>query len=382
MMTEYKVICADSHVNPPPDFWQDYLPPALREMAPKIEHGDDADYVVFEGRRKKLNLIGAQAGRDGKDFKMEGRLSDMRGGGWLPDERLKDMDTDGLDAAVMFGGGPLATSNDDLYIESFDAYNRWLADFCDYDTKRLAGVAYLPMRDVDESIAMLKRMAARGFRAVNIPAFPQSKSLKSMETAGGAQVVALTGNPHGELQYDDSSFDRFWAAVVDLDITITIHLGARMARWNEPRFFLSDLLMTKFSMAEPIAILIFGGVFQRFPKLRFVSIESGVGWFAFAAHYMDMTWKKQRFWTKNGLTEPPSFYMDQNVYGSFIHDKPGIFTRHLPGAKNIMWSSDYPHSETTFPHSRESIADLFEGVPEDEKYEIVCGRAKRLFGIG
>jgi len=73
-MTEYKVICADSHVNPPPDFWQEYLPSSLRDLAPKIEQGEDADYVVFEGRRKKLNLIGAQAGRDGKNFKIEGRL--------------------------------------------------------------------------------------------------------------------------------------------------------------------------------------------------------------------------------------------------------------------------------------------------------------------
>lgn len=380
-MTEYKVICADSHVNPPPDFWQDYLPRSLRDLAPRIEQGDDADYVVFEGRRKKLNLIGAQAGRKGEDFKIEGRMSDMRGGGWLPDERLKDMDTDGLDAAVMFGGGPLGTTNDELYIQSYDAYNRWVADFCAYEPRRLVGVAYLPMRDIDESIAMLKDAARLGFKAVNIPAFPQARTLAQMPMAGGAQAVALTGNPDGELQYNHPEFDRFWAAVVDLDITITIHLGARMARFTQPEHFLPDLLMTKFAMAEPIAILIFGGVFQRFPKLRFASIESGVGWFAFAANYMDKTWEKQRFWIRSGLTERPSFYMDQNVYGSFIHDKPGIFTRHLPGAKNIMWSSDYPHSETTFPDSRACIDDLFEGVPADEKHEIVCGRARRVFGL-
>jgi len=193
--------------------------------------------------------------------------------------------------------------------------------------------------------------------------------------------LALTGNPLGDLQYNQPEFDRFWAAAQDLDMTITIHLGARMARFTQTEHFLPDLLMTKLSMAEPIAILVFGGVFQRFPKLRFVSVESGVGWFAFAAHYMDMTWQKQRFWTKNGLTEKPSFYMDQNVFGSFIHDYPGIVTRHLPGGRNIMWSSDYPHSETTFPESRESIADLFRDVPEDEKYEIICGRAKRVFRL-
>ncbi len=378
---EYRVVCADSHVNPPPDFWQEYLPESLRELAPRVEHGDDADYVVFEGKRKKLNLIGAQAGRKGKDFKIEGRMSDMRSGGWMPAERLKDMDTDGLDAAVMFGGGPLGTVNDQLYIESFEAYNRWLADFCDYDRKRLIGVAYLPMRDVDESVDMLTRMAKRGFKAVNIPAFPQSKTLQETAHAGGAQVVALTGNPMGELQYDDPSFDRFWAAAVDLDISITIHLGARMARFNQPRFFMPDLLMTKFSMAEPVAILVFGGVFQRFPKLRFVSVESGVGWFAFAANYMDNTWNKQRYWTKSGLTEPPSFYMDQNVYGSFINDPVGVANRHFPGAKNIMWSSDYPHSETTFPNSWDVINQNLADIPQADRDEIISKRAQRVFGL-
>ena len=105
----YRTVDADAHVNPPPTFWSDYLPKHLRELAPQLEHGEDADYVVFEGRRKKLNLLSDQAGRKGQDFKITGRLSDMRGGGWLPDERLKDMDRDGIDAAILFGGGPLGT---------------------------------------------------------------------------------------------------------------------------------------------------------------------------------------------------------------------------------------------------------------------------------
>src|ERR1700722_15649796 len=79
---QYNVVDADAHVNPPSDFWQAYLPERLRGLAPRIEHGEDADYVVFEGRRKKLNLMSAQAGRKGRDFKMEGRQSDARSGGW------------------------------------------------------------------------------------------------------------------------------------------------------------------------------------------------------------------------------------------------------------------------------------------------------------
>ncbi len=384
----YSLICADSHVNPPPTIWKDYLPKHLVELAPRIESEEDGDYIVFEGKRRKMNLMNAQAGRTGKDFKMEGRLSDTRPGGWEANARLADMDQDGIDAAVMFGGGPLGSSNMELYIESFRGYNRWLADFCSHDPRRLCGVAYLPMRDVDESITLLKEAAELGYTTVNIPGFPQdatstaTKGFTGASSSMGAQAAALTGNPFGEMQYTNPIWDKFWAAVVDLDITLTMHLGGRIVRFDQKDKLLGDMLMSKFAMAEPIAVFIFGGIFQRFPKLRLATIESGGGWLAFAADYMDRTWEKQRYWTDSELKFPPSHYMDQNVYASFIHDRVAIQTRNLPGAKNIMWSSDYPHSETTFPESRQWMERILEGVPEDEKHMIVSERARKLFRIG
>jgi len=133
-------------------------------------------------------------------------------------------------------------------------------------------------------------------------------------------------------------------------------------------------------MAEPVAIAIYNGIFMKYPKLRLVIVESGVGWMSWMAEYMDRTWEKQRFWTENTLVEPPSYYMDQNVYGSFIHDRVGILNRDMPGGKNIMWSSDYPHSETTYPHSQDVIARDFDGIPEADVREIVCERARRIYG--
>ena len=134
------IVDADAHVNPSHDMWVDYLPASLRDLAPRIEHGEDADYVLFEGNRRKVNLINAQAGRTGKDFKMEGRVSDARSGGWMPAARLEDMDKDGMDAAVLFGGGPLGTTNNELYLASFDAYNQWLSDCrCRTSARRSSG---------------------------------------------------------------------------------------------------------------------------------------------------------------------------------------------------------------------------------------------------
>ena len=342
-MAGLELIDADAHVNPPATFWDDYLPAAFKDRGPKIEEGgpDEAhDWVVFEGSRKPLNLMSSTVAH-GRDFKPVGRKSDVQAGSCEPAARLQDMTKDGVSRAVMFGGGPLGALDNDLYIASFDAYNRWLADFCAYDAKRLVGVAYLPMQDIDQSIEMLKDAAKRGLKAVNIPAFPQSKK----GTAGGgfaAQVLALSGDPDGDLQYDNPEFDRFWAACVDHDMAITIHLGARVARPQMTRF-LPNLVMSKLCMAEPISIMIFGGVFDRFPKLRFGSIESGVGWMSWMAKYMDDIYDNQRHWLQLELAQRPSFYMDQNVYGSFIRDPVGVLNRHLPGGKNIMWSTDYPH---------------------------------------
>jgi len=383
---QYRIVDADAHVNPPHEFWAEYLPAHLRELAPRIEEGEDCDWIVFEGKRRKLNLSNAQAGRKGQDFKLEGKRSDTRTGGWAPAARIADMDEDGMDAAVLFGGGPLGTANSELYIASYDAYNRWLADFCAYDRRRLIGVAYLPMRDVDETIAMMRCASEMGFHAVNIPAFPQawdgistSSKVAAIQTAQGA---ALTGDPSGELRYDDPAFDRFWAEAVELSMTLTFHLGGRIPRFGEKRFFLPDMVMSKVAMAEPIAITIYGGVFQRHPKLRLASIESGIGWLSWMAEYMDRTWEKQRYWMDSPLTEPPSFYMDQNIYASFINDRVGILNRNLPGGRNIMWSSDYPHSETTYPNSRKVIERDFVGVPDTDRHEIICGRAQRLYAIG
>jgi len=373
------IVDADAHVNPSHDMWSEYLPAQFRELAPQIEHGEDCDYVVFEGRRRKLNLISAQAGKEGKDFKMHGRAADARAGGWMPNARLDDMNTDGIDAAVLFGGGPLGTTNNDLFIASFAAYNSWLADFCAHAPKRFVGVGYVPMQDVDVAIKMMRAFVAKGLKAVNIPAFPMSK----LDAANGldAQTKALTGDVNSERTYADPEFDPFWKAACELGIPVTIHLGGRAVRFTEPKFFLSDLLMSKFGMGEPIAIMIYGGVFQRFPDLKLVSVESGVGWFAFAANYMDETWTKQRHWVNSVLEHEPSYFWDRNIYGSFIHDRPGILMRELPGAGNIMWSSDYPHSETTFPHSQDVIRKLFAGVPDADREMITGGRAKALFNL-
>jgi predicted TIM-barrel fold metal-dependent hydrolase len=372
------VIDADVHVTPPPTFWREYLSPKFRDQAPRVESDGEFDYIVFEGERRKVNLMQSQAGRDFDQFKNAGKLSDMRVGGWMPFQRLSDMDRDGIDKGVIFGGGPLQTGDLDLFMDSFDAFNRWQSDFCADTGGRLFGAAFLPMVDVQHTISMMRAAKKRGDVAVNLPAFPQSTD---KFTKKDSIWQAMTGDVAGERQYRDPEFDPLWAAAVELDMPITFHLGARVSRYKDKTNFLPDVVMGKPAMLEIPAIMIYGGVFDRFPELRIGLIESGVGWIPWAAEYMDRTWFMQRHWTECAIKHSPSHYFDQNVYASFISDRIGVELRHKPGGKNIMWSSDYPHSETTFPHSHQVIAENFAGVPEAERDWIVAGCAKKFYGL-
>lgn len=372
------VVDADVHVTPPPTFWAEYLSPQFRDLAPKVESDDEYDYVVFEGTRRPINLMQSQSGRTFEQYKNQGKLSDMRVGGWMVPARLEDMDRDGIDKAIVFGGGPLGTGNLELYLDSFDAFNRWQSDFCKDSGGRMLACAYLTTVDVDQTVKGMHAAKARGDVAVNLPAFPQSIGQFTKE---GAVWQAMTGDPHGERQYRDPEFDKLWATAVELDMPITFHLGARTSRFKDKVNFLCDLPMGKPAMLEMVNILLYSGVFDRHPKLRIGLIESGVGWIPWACEYMDRAWEMQRHWTGVPNKERPSFYFDQNVYASFISDPVGVELRHHSGCKNIMWSSDYPHSEATFPHSHRTIAQNFKGVPKAEMDWIVAGCAEKFFGL-
>ena len=254
------VVDADVHVTPPPGMWSDYLSPQFRALAPVVETDGEFDYIVFEGNRRKVHLMQSQAGRSAKEFRNAGRLSDMRVGGWMAPKRLEDMDRDGMDVAIVFGGGPLQTGNLDLYVDSFAAYNRWAADFCSEDTNRLKYAAFLPVMDVNQTIAMMRDAKRQGAVAVNIPAFPQSAGALNKAQS---QFQALSGDAQSPRQYRDPEFDPLWAAAVELDMAITFHLGARVSRFTDKTNFLPDVVMGKPAMLEMPAIMIYGGVFDR-----------------------------------------------------------------------------------------------------------------------
>jgi len=357
-----ELISADSHVNPPPTMWAEYLPAAWRDQAPRVESTDEGDFEVFEGKRKPVLGINAMAGKKPEEYSlMVRRLDDVRAGGYEPGARLEDMDADGIRAEVIYGGGPLRSENDELRIASYAAYNDWLADFCAKDPKRLLGVAYLPVETPELAIAEVKRAAGRGLHGCVIPRFPE------------------------EGEWFDPEWDALWRAILDVGWAAAIHVGGRERKQGMPRLdatnFMTDLLMSKFAMAESICRFVLSGLLARYPDLNLVSVEGQLGWVSFTQYYLDHVWEKHRFWTHSELEEHPSVYFRRQVYATFMEDPIGLREREHIGVDNIMWASDYPHSETTWPNSRKLTDEWMNDFPEEERNQILFGNAERLYNL-
>ena len=125
-------------------------------------------------------------------------------------------------------------------------------------------------------------------------------------------------------------------------------------------------------MQRTLVVLIFSGVLERFPNLKFVSAENEVGWLPFFLQKLDQAQEEYRYLYPAPLKLKPSEYLRRQIFATFINDPVGVAVREFIGVENIMWSSDYPHTVSTWPHSREVVERDFKGVPESEKRQIVC----------
>lgn len=362
MGNRYSIISADSHVNIPETAFAQYFPPKLRDRAPKVEHGEEQDTIVFEGQRSKISLLSAVAGRKYEDFKLNAtRIGEGAIGGYDPVERLKDMDLDGVHAEVLFGtvgGGFLNQTNDpELKLTLTQAYNDWLADYCKTAPDRLIGMAEMPYWNLDQTLAEAKRAREKGLKGIVMHAIPADHN------------------------YTEPLWEPLWNLLEEQEMPIHWHLGMRPLTPGLASQLMISISCNKSMMAEPITSVIFSGVLERHPKLNVVSVEGGIGWSAFLVGWMDNVYERHRHWTGNQLKELPSSYFHNQVKLTFIEDEVGVRERHTIGLNAIMWSNDYPHSDSTWPHSQEVIAKHFAGVPEHETAQMVSGNAAKLYGL-
>jgi predicted TIM-barrel fold metal-dependent hydrolase len=198
----------------------------------------------------------------------------------------------------------------------------------------------------------------------------------------GALIPAVPG---AGTDYAGGGLDRFWDAAQETGLPISLHISTRRDDKELRAASFADASLKHTHVMRTLADLVFGGVFLRFPGLRVVSAENDCGWAAHLIARMDHKYRHSHALYDAPIKKAellPSDYFRRNVFLTFMIDHAGVQTRHLTGVDNLMWASDFPHHESTWPNSRRVIADHFPpAVPEAEKRKIVTGNAARLYGF-
>jgi predicted TIM-barrel fold metal-dependent hydrolase len=366
-MEPHRILSADSHVIEPADVWTSRIEKRFLDRAPRVikRAGErEGDFFVAEGLRPFPVAGFAVAGVDPKDFaeRMASGYPGVRPSAWDPVLRIEDQDRDGVAGEVLYpslGMRLFQMEDGELRAASFRAYNDWLADYCAHSPRRLAGVAMVSLDDPLAGVAELTRAAKKGLR--------------------GAMIW---GAAPAERPYSDPSYDPFWAVAHDLGTPISLHILTERRGGSDFQSVMKGYPSLHHSVERSLAEIIFAGVLERFPQLRLVSVENDIGWIPHFLQRLDHSYEKYRYLEKEAIPNPPSHYFRRQVAATFQDDRVGVVARHFIGVKNLMWASDFPHSDSTWPHSREVIERDFEGVPDDERRMMIADNAAALYRLG
>jgi predicted TIM-barrel fold metal-dependent hydrolase len=285
----------------------------------------------------------------------------VRAGGYDPATRLADMDADGIAAEVLYPSVALQAfrvRDAALQQECFRIYNDWLAGFCGGAPERLCGIASISLFDVEAGTRELERAARLGLR--------------------GAMVWAAP--PAGD-SYARPSYERFWAAAQATAMPVSLHIGTTQELAAPGESIAVAFMLTILPVQRALAQMILGGVLERFPRLRLVSVENEIGWLPHFLARLDHGADKYRRVANLELSLRPSEYFRRQVSATFQEDRIGIEARSRIGVSSLMWASDYPHGDSTWPRSQEVIARDFADVPEGERARILGANVARVYGL-
>jgi predicted TIM-barrel fold metal-dependent hydrolase len=355
------LVSADSHVNEPGDLWTSRVPREFRARAPRIDHFEEGDAWVIEGVRDPINFgMNACAGLPPDEMRGWSRFEDMRRGGYDPAARLEEIDRDGVDAEVLYPTPRLAQgivgNQDAAFHEAcVRAYNDWLSEYVRYAPARFGGLALLPSRGADGAVAEFERVWGRpGIRGVLLGCYPN----------GTLEPIA-----------ED---DAVWARLAEAGVPVSIHVSLSQSMPAAHRVALPGYGRF-FDAPNRIVQLIFAGVFDRFPTLQFVIAEVDCGWVPYFKEQIDNNYTRLKAVSDFTIASRPSEYVDRHVHFTYMTDDFGIANRDAVGVDRILWSSDYPHISSDWPHSRAAIERTFAGVDASERDAILAGNAQRLY---
>lgn len=344
-LADIPVIDTDTHVTEPPDLWTSRVPRKLVDEVPHLEVHPETGHHHWRiaGDWKMAVGFYAVAGWREHPPSTPNELEEVDPGAWKPADRLDRMDEYGIFAQVLYPNliGFESTSfmklGPELSLLCTQAYNDFISDFAAEDPRRLIPITMVPFWDVEQSVAEMQRCAAKGHRGVLF-----------------ANKYEMVGLP----SFVDPHWDRIYAAAQDLDLSINFHVGfsssmdgaakgmtAMLSRFDAPAAAKGTALGLM-SNADSIATIVTSGLCERFPRLKFVSVESGFGFITYLMESLDWHWKGYGAHIKSPML--PSEYFRRQCYGSFWFEKQTLpLLESFPD--NFMFETDYPHPTSMSP---------------------------------
>ena len=365
VVTRPVIISCDGHAAGRPDDYLPYIEPAYRSRYD--------DFVTAWRRRQDAMAVASKENR--ALFSKEGSESfdaetgDGRDGEWDSDIRNRVLEGEGVVGEVLFPnpGVPFGafgeTAEHELRGVGNRAYDRWLLDFANRVPGRRAALAMLAVHDIDAAVAEVEWAAGAGVKGVIIPTVPG------------------TGLP----PYVDDCYDPIWAACQDTELPVHLHSGGGMPEYGD--YGVASMMLyateTTFFGRRPFWWLLWGGVFERFPRMRLVITETRADWVPDTLKLLDGIYSAKYFsHARTILKSSPSEYWARQctVAASFMGPDESAL-RHRIGVGNLMWGADYPHIEGTWPNTRRSLARCFRGVPPDETEQILTRNPAAIYGF-
>jgi predicted TIM-barrel fold metal-dependent hydrolase len=329
------IISADSHVMEPVDLWKKGVPERYRDAAPAYP-----PHKLGEGFQH-------------------------RAGGWDPHARIKEMEVDGLSAEVLYPTlmlSQFAFEDAGLQEACFRVYNDWLIEYCSVEKNRLIGVAAISVYNIDNAVKELERCRKAGLK--------------------GALIWQA---PHPDLPFRSSHYEKLWAAAQDLDAPVSLHILTGHSYHTRKRegveHYRGSVNLKLLDAINALFELIFYGALERFPRLKVVTVENESGWLPFIVQQWDYYYRRNVKVNPPPITKEPREYVRDHIYSCFFNDP--VCGRNLEwwGQDNIMWSNDFPHANSTWPHSLKVIQRDLGHLPLETQARVLAGNVCRLYGL-
>jgi predicted TIM-barrel fold metal-dependent hydrolase len=387
------IVSVDDHLVEPADLWSSRLPAKYRDVGPRIIYApqgdapilDGAMYIeqpgtegkpvawwVYEDHYYSIKRLIAAAGYPAEEVELAGvTYEEMRRGCWDRDARLDDMTVNHVEASLCFPNYPrfagqifLRATDKDLSLACVRAYNDFMVEeWCAGSGGRLIPLCIVPLWDVELAAAEVRRNAARGVRAVAFSECPAWLDLPSIHSG---------------------YWDPFFRACEETGTVVCMHIGSgtRTVRTSAdaPDAVHATTIFT--NSAASMTDFLFSTVLRRHPTLQLLYAEAQIGWIPYVIERVDDVWRTHQ-WAVQGdrSAEPPSAFYRRQIHSCFFKDSVGLKLLDEVGVDNVLFETDYPHQDGTWPNTAAVAQGLFAGLDQTVIDKIVRGNAVRLFGL-